>query len=105
MNVAFVTNEISETGFTVWGVDKSAYGPVELPTLVAWIKDERVTAEAWIYVDRAGAWQKAADIPELQLFFRPRTRESACASAADGSLAGIAPRALRRVKILGNLSD
>jgi hypothetical protein len=105
MNAEFATNDVSETGFTVWGSDQATYGPVELPTLVAWIKDERVTAETWIYVGQTGAWQKAADVPELQLFFRPRKREAAGSSAANGSFAWIGPRALRRVKILGNLSD
>src|SRR5215472_4002137 len=101
MNVAFVTDDISETGFTVWGVDKVPYGPVELPTLVAWIKDERVTAETWIYISRAGAWQKAAEIPELQLFFRPRIHAAGHGSSSEA----VKPAALRRVKILGSMDD
>src|SRR5215472_7575814 len=100
MNVAFVTDDISETGFTVWGVDKAPYGPVELPTLVAWIKDERVTAETWIYIGRAGAWQKAAEIPELQLFFCPRIPAQGDGSSSSEA---VKPAALRRVKILGSM--
>ena len=38
-------------GFKIWGVDGVIYGPVELPTLVNWIKDERVAANTWIYQD------------------------------------------------------
>ena len=86
--------------FIVWGVDQTAYGPVELPTLIAWVKDERVTADAWVYANKTESWQKAADIPELQLFFRSRG-----SSAPAMTIKGVDPRALQRVKILAGLSD
>ena len=28
--------------FSIWAADNVVYGPVELPTLVDWVKDERV---------------------------------------------------------------
>src|SRR6185436_17140936 len=84
--------------FVVWGNDQSAYGPVELPTLVSWIKDERVLAETWIFLARDVVWRRAADIPELQMFFR---RKALGATAPAGFQAG----SLRRVKILAGLSD
>ena len=31
-------------GYCIWGVDNVVYGPVDLPTLVNWVRDERVTA-------------------------------------------------------------
>ena len=49
----------TEAGFIVWGIDQTAYGPVELPTLVAWVKDERVTADTWVYAAKNSSWQKA----------------------------------------------
>ena len=58
------------TDFVVWGIDQTAYGPVELPTLVSWVKDERVTADTWIYVGKTHSWHKAPEVPELQMFFR-----------------------------------
>ena len=60
------------TDFTVWGIDQTAYGPVELPELVSWVQGERVTAETWVYDAKNAAWQKASQVPELQMFFRPR---------------------------------
>ena len=54
-------------GFAIWGIDHAAYGPVELPTLVNWIKDERVLADTWVFGQRDNAWKRAADIPELKL--------------------------------------
>jgi len=89
-----------DTDFVVWGLDQTAYGPVELPTLVSWVKDERVTADTWLFVGKTGAWQKAAEVPELQMFFRPKGAVSAAASPR-----GVEARALRRVKILGGLSE
>jgi len=90
--------------FVVWGEDRAAYGPVELPTLVSWIKDERVLADTWIYAEKDASWQKASQVPELQMFFRSKSKESAD-TAAIGPVKGIDPRAMRRVKILATMND
>jgi hypothetical protein len=90
-----------DTGFVVWGVDKTAYGPVELPTLVSWVKDERVTADTWIFVGKDTAWRKASEVPELQMFFRPKAASGASSAATPN---GLDPRALRRIKILADMS-
>ena len=94
----------TETGYIVWGIDQNAYGPVELPTLVSWVKDERVTADTWIYAAKNSSWQKASDVPELQMFFRAKpSREQA--GTAITTPRGLDPRALRRIKILGGMTD
>jgi len=93
-----MATQVDSAQFFIWGIDQSAYGPVELPTLVSWIKDERVLAETWIFLARDIAWRRAADIPELQMFFR---RKALGAVAPAGFQAG----SLRRVKILAGLSD
>ncbi|HSU53220.1 MAG TPA: cyclic nucleotide-binding domain-containing protein [Candidatus Dormibacteraeota bacterium] len=93
----------SVADYIVWGVDQAAYGPVELPTLVSWIKDERVTADTWLFAAKNGAWQKASQVPELQMFFRPKG--SASGPVSIESVAGIDARALRRVKILAGMND
>jgi hypothetical protein len=95
----------TETGFIVWGIDQTAYGPVELPTLVSWVKDERVTADTWIYASKNASWQKAADVPELQMFFRSKGAAASAAASAVASPRGLDPRALRRIKILGSMTD
>jgi CRP/FNR family transcriptional regulator, cyclic AMP receptor protein len=84
--------------FFIWGIDDSPYGPVELPTLVNWIKDERVLAETWIFTRRDDAWQRASEIAELKMFFgRKFSRE------VDGQT--LTPGILRRIKILADLND
>jgi len=95
----------TETDFTVWGADQAAYGPVELPILVSWVQGERVTADTWIYDAKNGAWQKAAEVPELQMFFRKKSGGGAGAARSVSSLSGIEPGALRRVKILAEMTD
>ncbi len=85
--------------FYIWGVDSAAYGPIELPTLVTWIKDERVLAETWVYAGRNATWQRASELPELRMFFGKRPE------GPDSSAAPIKAGALRRVKILASLSN
>jgi CRP/FNR family cyclic AMP-dependent transcriptional regulator len=95
----------TEAGYIVWGIDQAAYGPVELPTLVSWVKDERVTADTWIYAAQNGSWQKAAHVPELQMFFRSKGDGTSPGTPALTNPRGIDPRALRRIKILGGMTD
>ena len=95
----------TETGFIVWGMDQTAYGPVELPTLVAWVKDERVTADTWVYAAKNSSWQKASEVPELQMFFQSKKGGAAADVAALATPRGLDPRALRRIKILGGMTD
>ena len=90
----------SNADFIVWGVDQTAYGPVELPALVSWVKDERVTADTWIYVARTEEWHKAPEVPELQMFFRSKAKP-----APVMTVTGVDPRALQRIKILAGMSE
>jgi CRP/FNR family cyclic AMP-dependent transcriptional regulator len=94
-----------DTGFIVWGVDQAAYGPVELPALVTWVKDERVTADTWIFVGKDASWRKASELPELQMFFNRKGRSAPGDLEALQSARGLDPRALRRVRILAVMSD
>jgi hypothetical protein len=84
--------------FFIWGIDDSPYGPVELPTLVNWIKDERVLADTWVFARRDSTWQRAADISELKMFFGTKFSRP-----TDGS--AMTPGVLRRIKILADLND
>jgi hypothetical protein len=84
--------------YFIWGIDDSPYGPVELPTLVNWIKDERVLATTWVYARRDSTWQRASDLTELKMFFGKKFDRTTTGI-------GITPGSLRRIKILANLSD
>lgn len=96
------------TGFIVWGIDRQPYGPVDMPTLVAWIKDERVTPETWVFDCRHDRWQRAPEMVELQSLFKPKTADAGAAPSPAKAGAGegaVRTGALRRVKILADLTD
>jgi CRP-like cAMP-binding protein len=88
--------------YYVWGIDHVAYGPVELPTLVNWIRDERVEKDTWIFDQRAGTWIAAADMIELKAVF---SRKAAIASKDADSTSSLRPGSLRRIKVLADLAD
>jgi hypothetical protein len=91
-------------GYKIWGADNVVYGPVELPTLVTWIQEERVLASTWVYKEADDTWKKAAQYEELSLFFRSRPTGNTTAFAT-GKAAALKPGALRRVKIFAGMSD
>jgi len=92
----------TEASFIVWGIDQTAYGPVELTTLVSWVKGERITPDTWIFAARDRSWQRASDLPELKMFF---SGSGGGPAQSPESLRGIDLHALRRIKILAGMSD
>lgn len=93
-----------EVGYKIWAVDDVVYGPVDLPTLTEWVKDERVLAETWVFLCHQSKWSQAGQIQELRLAFNTVLPGSAPAAPAP-LIAGIRPGALRRVKILCEMTD
>jgi len=102
-------NDDIEPVYRVWGADNIAYGPVGLPSLVSWIKEERVTADAWVFLEAERSWQKAAKIPELKMFFQSQSAGAAVGGPEHrpGSAAshGIKPGSLRRIKVFADMDD
>ena len=95
-------------GFRIWGMDNAVYGPVELPTLVTRVKDERVIADTWVFSEKDNAWQTAARLPELRMFFQPKIAAAPADTgkeAASPFPADIRPGMLRRVKNFVDLND
>ena len=97
-----MANENEADGFIIWGVDQNAYGPVELPTLIDWVQDDRVTADTWIFSQQDTRWLAASKVPELQMIFGRRKGPGAAGPKMDGQLN---TGSLRRVKILAALSE
>jgi CRP-like cAMP-binding protein len=87
--------------YRVWGPDNIAYGPVELPELVRWIKQGRVAANAWVFKEEEG-WARASDLPELRMLFKSELPAPAAAASED---IGIDPSSLRRIKMLADVDD
>jgi hypothetical protein len=93
-------------GYRIWGMDNVVYGPVELPVLVNWVKEERVTRDTWVYSEKDEVWSKAPNVPELRMFFqRPATAMGTSPAAAAAKPSPIKPGVVRRIKILADFTD
>jgi hypothetical protein len=88
--------------YFVWGADDAPYGPVELSTLVDWIRDERVLPDTWIFARSAGHWQRAVHLVELLSYFNTQL---VAPDLIQPVTKGLRPGMLRRIKILADLSD
>ncbi len=93
-----------ETGYKIWAVDDVVYGPVDMPTLVEWVKDERVVTDTWVFMCHGNKWSQAGQMPELRAVFNSVLPGNLPVAPAP-LIAGIKPGALRRVKILGEMND
>lgn len=93
-----------EVGYKIWAVDDVVYGPVDMPTLVEWIKDERVLADTWVFLCHQNKWSQAGQISEMRTVFNAVLPGGIPAAPAP-LIAGIKPGALRRVKILCEMTD
>lgn len=89
--------------YWVWDIDKIIYGPIDLFTLVNWVKEDRITPDTWIFCDRQASWAKAATVDELKLLFHPsQGRPGHLVNALD---AGVNPDVMLRIKALSGLDD
>lgn len=92
-----------DAAFIVWGIDQIPYGPVELAALIAWVRDERITADTWIFAAKERVWQRAAALPELAAFFSRAT--SNASPSPHPVLPAVDLQSLRRISVLAWLSD
>jgi CRP-like cAMP-binding protein len=92
----------SNNNYLIWGADNIAYGPVELPALVTWIKQGRVTSASWVFKNKDATWSRASDVTELKVLFKSKLAPAA-AAAADAT--GIQPGSLRRIKMLADVDE
>ena len=100
-----------KSGFKIWAVDNVVYGPVDLPTLIAWVEEERILRDTWIYCEALDQWRKAMEVPELKMYYggdgvgtTSVTRASDATVQSMGA-PNLKPGALRRVKIFAALTD
>lgn len=87
--------------FRTWGTDNIAYGPVELPGLVDWIRQGRVLKDTWVFREDKGEWVRASDMGELKILFKSKTAGAGQAAPAHG----ITPGSLRRIKIFADMDE
>lgn len=86
--------------FRVWGVDNVAYGPVELPGLVDWIRKGRVLQNTWVFSEQKGQWTRASEMVEVKSLFKSKQGAQAAASVE-----GLTPESLRRIRIFADMDE
>jgi hypothetical protein len=92
--------------YHIWSENMSAEGPMELPALIASIKNHRVGADTWLYVESQRQWIKAAQLPELQMFFPlPASAGAAGPKPGEDTKASIRPGILRRIKLFADMQE
>lgn len=57
----------------VWASDRMVYGPVDLPALTQWVKEERVFPKTWVLSKNQNRWCQAETIEALGPFFVTNT--------------------------------
>jgi hypothetical protein len=88
--------------YWVWGEDRIAYGPVELPGLVGWLKQGRLRATGWVFPGETGRWTRADEVPELKLFFAGGAGAGR-ASGVAAHPAALKPGNLRRIRLFAEM--
>ena len=87
--------------FRTWGHDNISYGPVELPALVDWVRQGRVSRMTWVYREDKAEWARAGELPELKILFKSKTPAATQAAPAHG----VTPGSLRRMKIFADMDE
>ena len=73
---------------------------MELPALVTWLRQGRVTRNTWVFSEQRGEWAKAGEMIELRGLFK-----SGIVAPTEGATPGITPGSLRRIKILADMDE
>ena len=60
------TTGACEGAYKLLGLDDTLYGPVDLPQLIEWAKDERIQPDSWLLCLANKKWLTAAEAPELR---------------------------------------
>jgi hypothetical protein len=96
---------ISTANYIVWDTDKTAHGPVELATLISWVRGGRVVAGTWVFASKGGIWERAANLPELQWLFQVHRPNLGAHADPLHAVPGIDASALRRNRLLSHFTD
>lgn len=94
-----MASEASKTGFKIWESNNTVSESIPLPELVARVQAGGIKAGTWVFSEQHDAWAKAMHTSELQMFYHRLPHAVPTATGA------IPPEALRRVKILAEMSD
>jgi hypothetical protein len=97
-----MTTDKAEPTFRVWGIDNIVHDPIELPALIAEVRARKVKRNTWILTEPDETWARAADVPQLKLYFGSRQKAAPEALCRARDL-GVTPESLRQIKVLAQM--
>lgn len=95
----------SNMGFTVWTDNLTPHGPMDLIEMISWVKSGQIVAGTWIFDSRNATWERAANVPELQMYFQSWAHIPPAQVEIVGAAGAIDIRPLRRIKLLSYFTD
>ncbi len=81
--------------FKVLSSDNLIYGPIDLVTLVQWVRERRVQRESWVHSETANNWVSAGAINDLQPEFEALAATLESASTTEANSPAISLEELR----------
>ncbi len=93
-----VSSPTCKLGYKLLGLDDTLYGPVELPQLIEWAKDERIQPDSWLFCTTNRKWLTAAEAPELRPYLPGLT------AAVTALPPELQPEQLRKIRAFSDLS-
>ncbi len=94
----------AEETFKVWAEDNMVYGPIDLPTLIRWVQENRVLAETWVHLPAEDRWEQARALAPLRPYFTSAPAAAPAAGAPAGSDQVSSPE-LRQFDVFSGLAD
>lgn len=106
MNIApELESQSTEEAYKVRATDDLVYGPVSLPTLLEWVKDQRVLPATWIHSQSDNSWRKAETIPTLCEALLQASQPGSKPQVFAGAIEEIGAAELRQFPQLARLAD
>lgn len=94
-----------QRSYKVWAADDVIYGPIDFPLLSQWVREARVMRENWIYTEQTESWSRAADLPELGLFFKEANVLVKPGTINSPLIPGVPVGTLQGVEIFKDMTD
>lgn len=89
--------------YRVWGADKTVHGPLELPALATWIRQRRLQAETWVFLEDAGCWTTAGQVVELRPLFEDQATAAPSTPSSVPARSSLKAENLRRIRAFADM--
>jgi len=96
--------DLSQESFKVWASDHMVYGPVDLNTLIQWVREARIFPQTWVLAQNQNRWCQAETIQPLREEFG-QEGSSALTPPVTPAGAAAAPEELRQFALFSGLSN